>query len=71
MQLQRQFNVLLLGETCKDEYVYGTVERISPEAPVPVFDYERTEVKPGMAGNVYHNLKAFGCSVDFISQNNI
>jgi bifunctional ADP-heptose synthase (sugar kinase/adenylyltransferase) len=58
---------LLIGEQCRDEYHYGTVDRISPEAPVPVFDYERTEVRPGMAGNVYHNLKAFGCSVDFIT----
>ena len=58
---------MLIGEQCRDEYHFGTVDRISPEAPVPVFDYERTEVKPGMAGNVYNNLKAFGCSVDFIT----
>lgn len=58
---------MLIGERCQDEYHYGTVNRISPEAPVPVFDYERTEVKPGMAGNVYHNLLSFGCEVDFIS----
>ena len=67
MQLQRQFNVLLLGETCKDEYVYGTVERISPEAPVPVLKYDRTEIFNGMSANVKANLESFGVNVNHIT----
>ena len=35
-QQQTSFNVLLIGDSCTDEYKIGTVERISPEAPVPI-----------------------------------
>jgi D-beta-D-heptose 7-phosphate kinase/D-beta-D-heptose 1-phosphate adenosyltransferase len=47
-------------------YQYGTVDRISPEAPVPIFKYSHKEQRPGMAGNVNNNLKALGCSVDYL-----
>ena len=36
-QQQRQFKILLVGDNCKDIYQYGTIDRLSPEAPVPVF----------------------------------
>lgn len=52
--------ILLLGDNCVDEYQYGTVDRISPEAPVPVFKFTSSETKPGMAANVQLNLEAFG-----------
>lgn len=55
--------VLLLGDNCTDVYRYGTVDRISPEAPVPVFRFTHEETKPGMAGNVCENLKNLGCEV--------
>jgi D-beta-D-heptose 7-phosphate kinase/D-beta-D-heptose 1-phosphate adenosyltransferase len=64
-QQQKQFKVLLIGDYCDDEYQYGTVDRISPEAPVPVFKFERTEYKPGMAGNVNVNLETLGLYVTF------
>lgn len=57
---QKKFKVLLIGDTCTDEYQYGTVDRISPEAPVPVFKFSHTEKKPGMADNVKLNLNALG-----------
>jgi D-beta-D-heptose 7-phosphate kinase/D-beta-D-heptose 1-phosphate adenosyltransferase len=44
-------------------YQYGTVDRISPEAPVPVFKFSHEESRPGMAGNVCNNLVALGCNV--------
>ena len=66
MQLLKPFRILLIGDNCKDEYQFGTVERISPEAPVPVFNFNRTMARPGMAGNVEANLKALGCEVDFL-----
>jgi D-beta-D-heptose 7-phosphate kinase/D-beta-D-heptose 1-phosphate adenosyltransferase len=64
-QQQKKFNILLVGDSCTDRYQYGVVDRLSPEAPVPVFQpgYEMT--RPGMAGNVYENLTALGCTVDF------
>lgn len=63
---QTSFNVLLIGDNCKDVYQYGTVDRISPEAPVPVFVPVRIEEHDGMAGNVAKNLEALGCNVNFL-----
>lgn len=52
-------NVLVVGDVILDEYIYGKVERISPEAPVPVFDYSGlTEQKLGGAANVAANIKS-------------
>ena len=64
-QLQKQFKILLVGDNCKDVYIFGEVNRISPEAPVPVFQPIEEIVKDGMAGNVLKNLEALGCEVDF------
>ena len=65
-QQLKQFKILLLGDNCKDVYQYGTVDRISPEAPVPVFKFNYKLEKPGMAGNVSENLKVLGCDVNFL-----
>jgi bifunctional ADP-heptose synthase (sugar kinase/adenylyltransferase) len=65
-QQPTQFNVLLIGDNCTDVYQYGTVDRISPEAPVPIFKYSRQESRPGMAGNVAKNLQALGCEVTYL-----
>ena len=42
-QQQKQFRILLIGETCLDVYNTGAVERISPEAPVPVLKKTRSK----------------------------
>lgn len=60
------YNILLIGDDCVDVYQYGTVDRISPEAPVPVFTFSHEERKPGMAGNVARNLEALGCKVNYL-----
>lgn len=60
-------NILVIGDNCLDKYVYGTVSRISPEAPVPVLEKNRVEFKPGMAAYVKENLKALGASVRFLA----
>lgn len=65
-QQQKQFKILLIGDTCVDVYQYGTVDRLSPEAPVPVFVPTHKEEREGMAGNVYANLLALGCKVDIV-----
>lgn len=64
----RRFKILLIGDNCIDRYVFGTVDRISPEAPVPVLKIDNTKdiVRPGMAGNVKENLIALGNEVSFI-----
>lgn len=64
IQQQKQYKILLVGDKCVDIYQYGTIDRISPEAPVPVFVPTRSEEREGMAGNVYANLVALDCSVD-------
>jgi bifunctional ADP-heptose synthase (sugar kinase/adenylyltransferase) len=50
--------ILVIGEECKDVFIYGKCERLSPEAPVPVFQPIRTVENRGMAGNVIENLFA-------------
>jgi D-beta-D-heptose 7-phosphate kinase/D-beta-D-heptose 1-phosphate adenosyltransferase len=47
-------------------YWFGVVDRISPEAPVPIFQYKYTEQHTGMAGNVARNLETLGCDVTYI-----
>jgi len=64
IQQQEKFKVLLVGDSCEDVYLYGVVDRISPETPVAVLKQTRTEIKLGMASNVKHNLIALGCDVD-------
>ncbi|MCW0235381.1 MAG: bifunctional D-glycero-beta-D-manno-heptose-7-phosphate kinase/D-glycero-beta-D-manno-heptose 1-phosphate adenylyltransferase HldE [Ferrovibrio sp.] len=55
--------VLVVGDVMLDRFVYGGVERISPEAPIPVMQIEREIVMPGGAGNVARNLAALGARV--------
>ena len=59
--------VLLLGDSCEDEYIYGNCDRISPEAPVPVMRLGRVETKSGMASNVCLNLQAFSLDITFLT----
>jgi D-beta-D-heptose 7-phosphate kinase/D-beta-D-heptose 1-phosphate adenosyltransferase len=65
-QAHKKYKILLIGDDCVDVYRYGTVDRISPEAPVPVFKFSHEEHRPGMAGNVYENLTALGCDVNYL-----
>src|SRR3990167_2283773 len=51
--------ILVIGESCLDIFQYGRVERISPEAPVPVFNPLHKTENIGMAGNVFRNLQEF------------
>ena len=56
----RDRNVVVLGDVMLDEFVWGDVTRISPEAPVPVVDVRRESVHLGGAANVLANLVALG-----------
>ena len=59
--------VLVVGDAMLDRYVYGSVDRISPEAPVPVLRIENELALPGGAANVVRNLGALGAAVAFVS----
>lgn len=60
-------SVLCVGDVMLDRFVYGTVERISPEAPIPVLRIARNTAMLGGAGNVAANLAALGCATRFVS----
>jgi rfaE bifunctional protein kinase chain/domain len=55
--------ILVLGDVMLDHYIWGRVERISPEAPVPVLDVQKEEYRLGGAANVALNLRALGAEV--------
>lgn len=56
-------HILVVGDLMLDEYIWGKVERISPEAPVIVVDVESSELRPGGGANVANNLRALGAAV--------
>lgn len=60
-------HVVVIGDVMLDRYHWGSVERISPEAPVPVVKIEKTEVRLGGAANVALNCRAFGAQVSIAS----
>lgn len=57
-----QLNVVIVGDVMIDRYLHGKVSRISPEAPVPVVELQRTEDRLGGAANVALNIKAMGAA---------
>ncbi|RCK40719.1 D-glycero-beta-D-manno-heptose-7-phosphate kinase [Thalassospira xiamenensis] len=59
--------VLCIGDVMLDRFVYGSVTRISPEAPIPIIRVERESAMLGGAGNVARNATALGASVRFLS----
>jgi len=58
--------ILVVGDIMCDHYIWGDVERISPEAPVQVLRWEREADRPGGAANAAMNLAALGCRVHLI-----
>ena len=52
--------VLVIGDSCIDRFIYGKSERLCPDIPVPVFVPEETEENMGIAGNVYNNFVSLG-----------
>lgn len=61
-----RLRVLVVGDLMLDHWVWGTVTRISPEAPIPVVDVERYTHTPGGAANVVSNLRALGARVGLL-----
>ena len=68
VELQNQVpKILVVGDIMIDHYLWGSCERISPEAPVQVVNVGRESAVLGGAGNVINNLRALGAQVDVIS----
>ena len=59
--------ILVVGDLMIDHYLWGSSNRISPEAPVQIVNIKNESVVLGGAGNVINNLKALGAQVDVIS----
>lgn len=62
--------ILVIGDTCKDVYIYGKCERLCPDAPVPVLIPKNRVESDGMAGNVVRNAEALGIKVNYILNKN-
>jgi rfaE bifunctional protein kinase chain/domain len=60
-------NILLIGDVMLDEWMYGNVHRISPEAPIPILDSKYSKYSLGGAGNVFANLISLGIKPFFVS----
>ena len=63
----RKAKILVIGDLMVDKYLYGRSTRMSPEAEVPVLDFEKEDQKIGGAGNVALNLLALGCQSYLVS----
>ena len=63
-----QARVLVVGDVMLDRYWFGSVARISPEAPVPVVRVDRTEDRPGGAANVARNAAALERASQLLSE---
>lgn len=60
-------NILIIGDVMVDAYLWGTVDRISPEAPVPIVSVKKKELRLGGASNVALNLQALGATPYIVS----
>lgn len=60
-------NALVVGDVMLDRYWFGNVDRISPEAPVPVLAVQKEEARAGGAANVAHNILALGANTNLLS----
>ena len=58
--------IIVIGESCKDVFVYGDCNRLSPEAPVPVMIPKVMKDNLGMSGNVVKNLEALDSNIEIV-----
>ena len=62
----RKTRVLVIGDVMLDQFIWGHVRRISPEAPVPVVDFDHESLMPGGAANVARNLTSLTANCDLV-----
>ena len=58
--------ILVIGDACEDIYIYGECNRLSPEAPIPVFVLKNKTSNGGMALNTFANLQSLGCDCEVV-----
>ena len=63
----RRSRILVIGDVMLDQFIWGSVSRISPEAPVPVVDFKSESFMPGGAANVARNLSALGAAPELFA----
>ena len=66
-KLYKKPNILVIGDLMIDHYLWGSCDKISPEAPVQIVDVKKESLVLGGAGNVINNLRAMNSNVDVIS----
>ena len=64
---EKNFKILVVGDSCLDAFIYGKSERLCPDTPVPVFTPIRRVTNSGMAGNVFANLENMGAECFLVS----
>lgn len=62
-----KLHIAVIGDVILDEYIQGHINRLSPEAPVPVLDFQKREFRPGGAANVALNLFNLGVRTSLVS----
>jgi D-glycero-beta-D-manno-heptose-7-phosphate kinase len=67
MEVARKRRILVVGDVMLDQFIWGNVARISPEAPVPVVEFQRESFMPGGAANVARNLSALGAQAELFA----
>lgn len=60
-------NVLVVGDSCTDKFIYGSVNRLNPEAPTQIFSPSHETENPGMAANVAEHFKNLGIRCRFLT----
>jgi D-glycero-beta-D-manno-heptose-7-phosphate kinase len=60
----KDLKIAVIGDVMLDRYVFGHVERISPEAPIPIVQWHETMLVPGGAGNTAANITSLGAQCD-------
>ena len=66
LEIDHQPRIMVVGDLILDEYIWGSVSRISPEAPVPILETKSENLTLGGAANVANNLVALGCEVHLV-----
>ncbi|HNQ74699.1 MAG TPA: D-glycero-beta-D-manno-heptose-7-phosphate kinase [Verrucomicrobiota bacterium] len=64
LEAARRSRLLVIGDVMLDQFIWGSVTRISPEAPVPIVDFQQESFMPGGAANVARNLNALQAEVE-------
>ena len=63
--------ILLIGDSCIDTFIYGSCDRLNPEAPTPIFTKTGVKTTPGMVDNVNVNMRSLGVSPHFITHDEV